>query len=67
MSFEIRAEGIDAERLRAEVQNRLEERRLSGLHTDEEIRFIAERALEGVLSGRDLRASLQDEFRARDV
>jgi hypothetical protein len=67
MSFEIRAEGIDAERLRAEVENRLEERRQAGLYTDEEIRFIAERALERVLSGRDLRADLQDEFRARDA
>ena len=67
MSFEIRAEGIDAERLRAEVENRLEERRRAGLYTDEEIRFIAERALEGVLSGRDVRSDLQDEFRARDA
>jgi hypothetical protein len=67
MSFEIRAEGIDAERLRAEIENRLEQRRRDGLYTDEEIRFIAERALEGVLSGRDLRADLFDEFRARDA
>jgi hypothetical protein len=67
MSFEIKAEGIDAERLRAEVENRLEERRRAGLHTDEEVRFIAERALDGVLSGRDLRADLVDEFRARDA
>jgi hypothetical protein len=67
MSFEIRAEGIDAERLRAEIENRLEERRRSGLYTDEEIRFIAERALEGVLSGRDVRSDLLEEFRARDA
>jgi hypothetical protein len=67
MSFEIKAEGIDAERLRAEVENRLEERRRAGLYTDEEIRFIAERTLEEVLSGRDLRADLVDEFRARDA
>jgi hypothetical protein len=67
MSFEIKAEGIDAERLRAAVENRLEERRQAGLYTDEEIRFIAERALEGVFSGRDLRADLVDEFRARDA
>jgi hypothetical protein len=67
MSFEIRADGIDAERLRAEVENRIEERRQAGLYTDEEIRFIAERALEGVISGHDLRADLLDEFRARDA
>jgi hypothetical protein len=67
MSFEIKADGIDAERLRADVENRLEERRRAGLYTDEEIRFIADRALDGVLSGRDLRADLLDEFRARDA
>ena len=66
MSFEIKAEGVDVERLLADVHNRIEERRTAGLYTDEELRFIAERALEGVLSGRDLRADLMDEFRARD-
>lgn len=67
MSFEIQADGLDAERLRAEVQNRVEERRRSGLFTEDEIRFIAERALEGVITGRDVRADLADEFRARDA
>jgi hypothetical protein len=67
MSFEIRADGLDGERLRADVQNRVEERRRSGLYTEEEIRFIAERALEGVLAGRDIRADLVDEFRRRDA
>lgn len=66
MSFEIEAEGIDAERLRAEVQNRVEERRRSGLYTEEEIRFIAERALDAVLVPRDVRGDLVEEFRARD-
>jgi hypothetical protein len=67
MSFEIRAEGIDAERLRAEVENRLEERRRAGLYTDEEIRFIAARALEGVVQPHDVRAGLLEEFRKRDA
>ena len=67
MSFEIEADGIDVARLLADVHKRIEERRKAGLYTDEELRFIAERALEGVLTGRDLRADLVDEFRARDA
>lgn len=66
MSFEIKAEGVDVARLLADVHNRIEERRKAGPYTEEELRFIAERALEGVLTGRDLRADLVDEFRARD-
>jgi hypothetical protein len=58
MSFEVKAEGVDVERLLADVHNRIEERRKAGLYTDEELRFIAERALDGVLAGRDLRADL---------
>ena len=67
MSFEVKAEGVDVERLLADVHNRIEERRQAGLYTDEELRFIAVRTLEGVLTGRDLRADLLDEFRARDA
>lgn len=67
MSFEIRSDGLDGERLRADVLNRVEERRRAGLYTEEEIRFIAERELEGVLSGRDVRADLALEFRSRDA
>jgi hypothetical protein len=67
MSFEVEAEGVDVARLLADVHKRIEERRKAGLYTDEELRFIAERALEGVLTGRDLRADLVDEFRARDA
>ncbi len=66
MSFEVKAEGVDVERLLADVHNRIEERRKAGLYTDEELRFIAERTLEGVITGRDLRADLLDEFRGRD-
>jgi len=67
MSFEVKAEGVDVERLLADVHNRIEERRQAGLYTDAELRFIAERTLEGILTGRDLRADLLDEFRARDT
>jgi hypothetical protein len=67
MSFEVKAEGVDIHRLLADVHNRIEERRQAGLYTDEELRFIAERPLEGVLTGRDLRADLLEEFRARDA
>jgi len=47
MSFEIRADGIDAERLRAEVENRPRGAAAGRSLHDEEIRFIRERALEG--------------------
>jgi len=66
MSFEVKGEGVDLQRLLAEVHRRVAERQ-DGLYTDEELRFIAERPLEGVLSGRELRADLVDEFRARDA
>jgi hypothetical protein len=65
MSFEIKAEGVDVHRLLAEIHRRIEERR-EGLYTEEELRFIAERALEGVLQPHDLRADLVEEFRSRD-
>lgn len=66
MSFEIEAEGLDAERLLAEVHRRIEERRASGLYTEEELRYIAERPLEPVLHPRDVSAALEAELRARD-
>jgi hypothetical protein len=66
MSFEIKAEGIDVERLLAEVQRRVEERR-GKLYTEDELRFIAERPLEGVVQPHDVRADLLDEFRKRDA
>jgi hypothetical protein len=66
MSFEIKAEGIDVERLVAEVQRRVAERR-GKLYTEEELRFIAERPLEGVVQPHDVRADLRDEFRGRDA
>ena len=66
MSFEVKAEGVDLLQLLADVHRRMAERQ-EGLYTDEELRFIAERPLEGVLTGRELRADLIDEFRSRDA
>jgi hypothetical protein len=66
MSFEVKGEGVDLQRLLAEVHRRVAERK-EGLYSEEELRFIAERPLEGVLQGRDLRADLVEEFRARDA
>jgi hypothetical protein len=67
MSFEVKAEGVDVERLLADVHNRIEERRKAGLYTEEEVRFIAERPLEGVIQPHDVRADLLEEFRKRDA
>jgi hypothetical protein len=65
MSFEIKAEGVDVQRLLAEIERRIEERR-GKLYTEEELRFIAERPLEGVVQPHDLRPDLLEEFRRRD-
>jgi hypothetical protein len=66
MSFEIKADGVDVERLRRAIRDRIEEKKKDGLVTEEEVREIAERALEAVLEAGDLRGDLLDEFRARD-
>jgi hypothetical protein len=66
MSFEIKAEGMDVERLLAEVQRRVEERR-GVLYTEEELRHIAERPLEGALQPHEVRADLLEEFQRRDA
>jgi hypothetical protein len=67
MSFEIEADGLDVARLLAEVHRRIEERRASGLYTEEELRYISERPLEPVLQARDVSPALVEEFRARDA
>jgi hypothetical protein len=66
MSFEVKAEGVDLLALLADIHRRMAERK-EGLYGDEELRFIAERPLEGVLTGGELRADLLEEFRARDA
>ena len=67
MSFEIEGGGLEAGRLLAEVHRRIEERRASGLYSEEELRYIAERPLEPVLRAREVSAALLEEFRARDA
>jgi hypothetical protein len=67
MSFEIDAPGLDVERLLADVHRRIEERRASGLFTEQELRYIAERPLEPVLQAHDVSAALLAELRARDA
>ncbi len=64
MSFEVKADGLDVQRLLADVYARIAERKQ--VYTEEELRFIAERPLEGVLTAQELRAELLEEFRARD-
>ena len=66
MSFEIKADGIDVQKLLAEVHARIAERREAGLFTEDELRHIADRPLESALTGRELRADLFEEFKARD-
>jgi hypothetical protein len=66
MSFEVKAEGIDVQKLLAEVHAQIAERRAKGLYSDDELRYIAERPLESVPTPSELRADLFDEFKARD-
>jgi DNA repair exonuclease SbcCD ATPase subunit len=65
MSFEIKADGVDVERLRRVIRERVEEKKKEGRVTEEEVREIAERALEAVLEPGELREDLLDEFQAR--
>jgi hypothetical protein len=66
MSFEVKASGMDVARLLADIYKRIEEKK-GGLYSEEELRYISERALEGVLQPRELRGTLLDEFRAHDA
>ncbi len=65
MSFEVKAGGMDVLQFLADVYKSIAQRK-ERLYTDEELRFIAERTLEPVITGRDLRADLLDELRSRD-
>ncbi len=67
MSFEIEADGLDVERLRADVERRVEERRQAGLYTEDELRYISERPLEPVVQAHEVSAKLLEELRARDA
>lgn len=65
MSFEIKAEGIDVEQLRGAIQKEIE-RKKGDLYSEEELRVLAQRGLEAVLQGGELRGDLAEEFRVRD-
>lgn len=58
---------MDVARFLADVYKRIEERKKSGLYTEEELRHIAERPLDPVLHPRDVSAALLEEFRSRDA
>jgi hypothetical protein len=66
MSFEIRAEGIDVEGIRESIQEEIK-RKKGELYTEEELRVLAERELQAVLQGGELRGELLEELRARDA
>jgi len=66
MSFEIRAEGIDVEAVRRVIQEEIE-RKKGELYSDEELRSLAERGLQAVLQGGELRGELLEDLRARDA
>lgn len=65
MSFEIKADGVDVERIRQAIQEEIA-RKKGDLYTDEELQALAERGLDAVLQGGELRGDLLEEFRARD-
>jgi hypothetical protein len=65
MSFEIKADGVDVEQIRRSILEEIE-RKKGDLYSEEELRALAERGLEAVLQGGELRGELLDEFRARD-
>jgi hypothetical protein len=65
MSFEIKAEGVDVERIRREILEQIEAKK-GDLYSEEELRALAERGLEAVLRAGELSGDLLAEFRARD-
>jgi len=65
MSFEIKADGVDVEQLRDVIRKEIE-RKKGDLYSEEELRALAERGLEAVLQGGEIRGDLLEEFRARD-
>jgi len=65
MSFEIKADGVDVERIRREILKQIEAKR-GDLYSEEEIRALAERGLEAVLRAGELRGELLEELRRRD-
>jgi hypothetical protein len=62
MTFEIRAEGVDVDRILREIREAIEEKKKAGLLTDEEIREVASRPLRPVLQPHDLKSGLLAEL-----
>ncbi len=65
MSFEIKADGIDVERIRRSILEQID-RKKGDLYSEEELAALAERGLEAVLQAEELKGGLLEEFRARD-
>ncbi len=64
MTFEIKAKDVDVEAIMAAIRKRIEEKK-RGLYTEEEIRGIAERRLDGVLDAHDFSSDLLADFRSQ--
>jgi hypothetical protein len=65
MSFEIKAEGVEVERIRSAIREQIEAKK-GDLYSEEELQALAERGLEAVLRAGELRGELLEEFKARD-
>jgi hypothetical protein len=66
MSFEIKGEGVDVEKLHADILRSIEEKKKSGLVSAEELEALSERGLDPVLRGGELRGTLLEELHERD-
>jgi hypothetical protein len=62
LTFEIRAQGVDVERVLREVRETIEEKKRAGLLTDEEVREVATHPLHPVLQPHDLKSALLSEL-----
>ena len=62
MTFEIKADGVDVERVLREIRETIEEKKKAGLLTDEEIREVANHPLRPVLQAHDLESALLAEL-----
>lgn len=63
MSFEITSPDVDVQEIMRAIRKRIDEKK-QRLYTDEEIREIAERRLDGVLDAHDFNSDLIADFRA---
>jgi hypothetical protein len=65
MSFEIKADGVDVERIHRAILEQIEAKK-GDLYSEEELQALAERGLDEVLRGGELSGDLLEDFRARD-